>query len=49
MFYKNYLLIITKLYIMIHISLEKVEAKYEKLFFDHSSIKDINNEIIKFK
>ena len=27
----------------VHIFFEKVDAKYEKLFFDHS-IKNINNE-----
>ena len=43
MFYKNYLLIITSL-IMISF-FGKIEAKYEKLFFD-LSIKDINNEIL---
>jgi|TARA_B100001094_G_scaffold308469_1_gene341151 glutathione peroxidase len=43
MFYKNYLLIITSL-IMISF-FEKIEAKYEKLFFD-LSIKNINNEIL---
>jgi glutathione peroxidase len=43
MFNKNYLLIITSL-IMISF-FEKVDAKYEKLFFD-LSIKDINNEVL---
>ena len=43
MFHKNYLLIITSL-IMISF-FEKVEAKYEKLFFD-LDIKTINNEIL---
>ena len=43
MFYKNYLLIITSL-IMISF-FEKVDAKYEELFFD-LSIKDINNEVL---
>jgi glutathione peroxidase len=42
MFYKNYLLI---LFITIMISFfEKVDAKYEKLFFDHT-INNINNEL----
>jgi len=43
MFYKNYLLIIISL-IMISF-FGKIEAKYEKLFFD-LSIKNINNEIL---
>jgi glutathione peroxidase len=43
MFHKNYLLIITSL-IMISF-FEKVEAKYEKLFFN-LNIKTINNEIL---
>ena len=43
MFYKNYLLILTSL-IMFSL-FNKVDAKYEKLFFD-LSIKNINNEII---
>jgi glutathione peroxidase len=49
MFYKNYLLILTSL-IMFSL-FNKVDAKYEKLFFD-LSIKNINKEIIdlsKFK
>ena len=45
MYYKNFLLILTSL-IMISF-FEKVDAKYEKLFFD-LSIKDTNNEIINF-
>ena len=44
MLYKNYLLILTSL-IMISF-FEKVEAKYEKLFFD-LSIKGLNSETIK--
>jgi glutathione peroxidase len=43
MFYKNYLLILTGL-IMISF-FEKVDAKYEKLFFDLSII-SIDNEVI---
>ena len=43
MFYKNYLLILISL-IMFSFS-EKVEAKYEKLFFD-LSIKSIDNKVI---
>ena len=43
MFYKNYLLILLSL-IMFSFS-EKVEAKYEKLFFD-LSIKSIDNKVI---
>ena len=43
MFHKNYLLIITSL-IMISF-FEKVETKYEKLFFN-LNIKTINNEIL---
>jgi len=43
MFYKNNLLIL--LVIFMFTFFEKVDAKYEKLFFDHS-IKDINNETI---
>ena len=43
MLYKNYLLILTSL-IMFSL-FEKVEAKYEKLFFD-LSIKGVNNETI---
>jgi len=49
MLYKNYLLILTSL--IMFSFFEKVEAKYEELFFD-LSIKDINNETInlsKFK
>ena len=45
MHYKNYLLIFTTL-IMFSI-FEKVEAKYEKLFFD-LSIEGLNNETINF-
>jgi len=41
--YKNYLLILTSLIMFSFI--EKVEAKYEKLFFD-LSIKGLNNETI---
>ena len=43
MFYKNNLLIL--LVIFMFTFFEKVDAKYEKLFFDHS-IKDIDNETI---
>ena len=43
MFYKNNLLIL--LVIFMFTFFEKVDAKYEKLFFDHS-IKNINNETI---
>ena len=43
MFYKNYLLILTSLIMLSFF--EKVEAKYEKLFFD-LSIKGLNNETI---
>ena len=43
MLYKNYLLIITSL--IMFSFFEKVEAKYEKLFFD-LSIKGLNNETI---
>ena len=43
MLYKNYLLILTSL-IMFSL-FEKVEAKYDKLFFDFS-IKGLNNETI---
>ena len=43
MLYKNNLLIL--LIISMFTFFEKVDAKYEKLFFDHS-IKDINNETI---
>ena len=43
MFYKNNLLIL--LIISMFTFFEKVDAKYEKLFFDHS-IKNINNETI---
>tara|TARA_B110000196_G_scaffold197835_1_gene169507 strand:- start:78 stop:632 length:555 start_codon:yes stop_codon:yes gene_type:complete len=49
MHYKNYLLILTSLIMLSFF--EKVDAKYEKLFFD-LNIKDINNETIylsKFK
>jgi len=49
MLYKNYLLILTSLIMLSFF--EKVDAKYEKLFFD-LNIKDINNETIylsKFK
>ena len=49
MFYKNYLLILTSL--IMFSFFEKVDAKYEKLFFDFS-IKNIDNEIMnlsKFK
>ena len=46
MFYKNYLLILISL-IMFSFS-EKVEAKYEKLFFD-LSIKSIDNKAHRFK
>ena len=41
MFYKNNLLIL--LIISMFTFFEKADAKYEKLFFDHS-IKNINNE-----
>ena len=43
MLYKNYLLILTSLIMLSFF--EKVEAKYEKLFFD-LSIKGLNNETI---
>ena len=43
MFYKNNLLIL--LIISMFTFFEKADAKYEKLFFDHS-IKNINNETI---
>ena len=43
MFYKNNLLIL--LIISMFTFFEKVDAKYEKLFFDHS-IKNIDNETI---
>jgi len=43
MFYKNYLLILTSLIMLSFF--EKVDAKYEKLFFD-LSIKGLNNETI---
>jgi len=43
MFYKNYLLILTS--IIMFSFFEKVDAKYEKLFFD-LNIKSINNKII---
>ena len=43
MFYKSNLLIL--LIISMFTLFEKVDAKYEKLFFDHS-IKNINNETI---
>ncbi len=43
MLYKNNLLIL--LIISMFTFFEKVDAKYEKLFFDHS-IKNINNETI---
>jgi glutathione peroxidase len=43
MFYKNNLLIL--LIIFMFTFFDKVDAKYEKLFFDHS-IKNINNEVI---
>ena len=43
MFYKNNLLIL--LIISMFTFFEKVDAKYEKLFFDHS-IKNINNETV---
>jgi len=43
MLYKNNLLIL--LIISMFTFFEKVDAKYEKLFFDHT-IKDINNETI---
>ena len=43
MLYKNYLLILTSL--IMFSFFEKVEAKYEKLFFD-LSIKGLNNETI---
>ena len=43
MFYKNNLLIL--LILSMFTFTEKVDAKYEKLFFDHS-IKNINNETI---
>ena len=43
MLYKNNLSIL--LIISMFTLFEKVEAKYEKLFFDHS-IKNINNETI---
>ena len=43
MFYKNSLLI--ALIISMFTFFEKADAKYEKLFFDHS-IKNINNETI---
>ena len=49
MHYKNFLLILTSLFMISFF--EKVDAKYEKLFFD-LSIKSINDEIIylnKFK
>jgi len=43
MFYKNYLLILTSL--IMFSFFEKVDAQYEKVFFD-LNIKNINNEII---
>ena len=43
MFYKNNILIL--LIISMFTFFEKVDAKYEKLFFDHS-IENINNETI---
>jgi glutathione peroxidase len=43
MLYKNNLLIL--LILSMFTFFEKVDAKYEKLFFDHS-IKNINNENI---
>ena len=43
MFYKNYLLILTSL--IMFSFFEKVDAKYEKLFFD-LSIKSIDSEVI---
>ena len=43
MLYKNYLLILISLFMFSFF--EKVEAKYEKLFFD-LKIKDINNTVI---
>jgi len=43
MVYKNNLLIL--LILSMFTFFEKVDAKYEKLFFDHS-IKNINNETI---
>jgi len=46
MLYKNYLLILTSL-IMFSL-FEKVEAKYEKIFFD-LSIVDLNNETINLR
>jgi len=45
MFYKNYLLILTSLIMFSFFN--KVDAKYEKLFFD-LNIKNINKEIINF-
>ena len=46
MFYKNYLLILTSL--IMFSFFEKVDAKYEQLFFD-LSIKDIDNEVISLR
>ena len=43
MYYKNYLLILTSVIMLSFF--EKVEAKYEKIFFD-LSIKGLNNETI---
>ena len=43
MFYKDNLLIL--LIISMFTFFEKVDAKYEKLFFDHT-IKNINNETV---
>ena len=45
MFYKNYLLILTSLIMFSFFN--KVDAKYEKIFFD-LNIKNINKEIINF-
>ena len=46
MFYKNYLLILTS--IIMFSFFEKVEAKYEKLFFD-LSIEGLNVKIIEIE